>query len=111
MLTVGSDGSIKLTRGDTARLNVNITNDADGNEYVMQEGDVLVMTVKKSISDEKPSFQKTLNGTNTFHIKPIDTAQLDFGSYKYDVQLTTAGGDVYTIIEPTTFRISEEVTC
>lgn len=111
MLYVESDGAVKLTRGDTARLTVTINNDTSGKEYVIESGDTLTLTVKKSVSDAVPSIQKVLVGTNIFHIEPKDTAQLAFGRYKYDVQLTTAGGDVYTVIEPTTFEIAQEVTC
>lgn len=110
MLYVETDGTIRLTRGDTARLSVSITNDTDQNAYEMQDGDTLTLTVKKAATDEAPSFQKVLAGTNTFHIEPKDTAQLPFGKYKYDVQLITAGGDVYTVIEPTTFEIMQEVS-
>lgn len=111
MLNIGSDGVIKLTRGDTARLTVSITNETDSSEYVMQDGDTLTLTVKKDVNDAEPSFQKVLNRTNTFHIEPKDTAQLQFGRYKYDVQLTTAGGDVYTVIAPNSFDILQGVTC
>ena len=110
MLHVEYDGTIQLTRGDTARLTVTIANEADGNEYAIQSGDTLTLTVKKAVTDAEPSIQKVLTGAATFHIEPKDTAQLEFGKYKYDVQLTTAGGDVYTVIEPTTFEILQEVT-
>jgi hypothetical protein len=111
MLKVESDGTIQLTRGDTARLAVSITNDLDGSEYTMQEGDELTLTVKKAVTDAQPAFQKVLHGENKFHIEPKDTAGLAFGRYKYDVQLTLADGDVYTIIEPTVFELLKEVTC
>lgn len=110
MLHIDNDGTIQLTRGDTARLTVGITNDTDGNEYALESGDELTLTVKKNATDKEPLFQKVLTGTNTFHIEPKDTAQAEFGKYKYDVQLTTASGDVYTVIEPTTFSILQEVT-
>ena len=111
MLRIGSDGSIRLTRGDTARLNVSITNEANSNDYVLQPDDTLTMTVKKTISDAEPAIQKILTGTNAFHIEPKDTAGLEFGKYIYDVQLSTGSGDVYTVIEPTSFEIMQEVTC
>ena len=111
MLYVETDGAIRLTRGDTARLTVPLTNETDNSTYEMQEGDTLTLTVKKAVTDETPSFQKVLSGTNAFHIEPKDTAQLPFGKYKYDVELVTASGDVYTVIEPTTFEIMQEVTC
>lgn len=111
MLYVELDGTIKLTRGDTARLTVDIDNDIDGNKYIIQEKDILTMTIKKSISDTIPVLQKISKGLNVFHIEPLDTSKLDFGSYKYDIQLTTSDGDVYTVIGPSTFTLLKEVTC
>lgn len=105
------DGTIKLTRGDTARFTVPIINETDGKEYIMQEGDTLALSIKQSVNDAELLMQKVLTGQNTFHIEPNDTANMKFGHYKYDVQLTTAGGDVYTVITPKLFEILEEVTC
>ena len=103
---------IKLTRGDSAYLQIPIVNkkpDDTTEEYVISEGDTLVMTMAKSC-DDPPCFQKTLVGSNTFHILPEDTRSCEFGKYKYDVQLTTAGGDVFTVIEPSLFQVLQEVT-
>ena len=111
MLYVESDGRIRLTRGDTARLTITIENDLSGEDLVLSDTDTLILTVKKSTKDETPLFQKTLtNGLNTFHIKPEDTAGLSYGSYKYNVQLETSSGDVYTVITPTAFEVLQEVT-
>ena len=110
MLYIKDDGTIRLTRGDTARLAIPITNLANNGEYTMQSGDVLFFTVKKSAKDTDFLFQKEAPGANAIHIKPEDTANLSFGKYKYDVQLTTASGDVYTVIEPSVFEVMEEIT-
>lgn len=104
------DKIIKLTRGDTARLTVPIINLANNGEYTMESGDILYFTVKKTAKDTDFLFQKSVTGSNSIHIKPEDTANLSFGKYKYDVQLTTATGDVYTVIEPSTFEVMEEIT-
>lgn len=104
------DKTIKLTRGDTARLTVPIVNLANNGEYTMESGDILYFTVKKTAKDSDFLFQKLVTGSNSIHIKPEDTANLSFGKYKYDVQLTTATGDVYTVIEPSTFEVMEEIT-
>lgn len=111
MLYILENGTIRLTRGDTARLLVSIKNDIDGNPYEIAPEDKLTLSMKKSIRDEEPLLQKTVTGSTAFHIEPDDTKHLTFGKYKYDVQLTTAGGDVYTIIEPSDFEIMQEVTC
>lgn len=110
MFKVHDDGLIELTRGDSAHLNVTIDNDVTGDPYEIGENDTLTLTVKRSTNDTEPSFQKIVIGKNTFYIKPEDTRALAFGKYKYDVQLTTSEGDVYTVIGPETFQILSEVT-
>ena len=109
MLIVNPDNSIELTRGDTARLTVPLTDDS-GAAYEMQSTDELVMTVKSSVNDDTPCFQKIVVGSNEIHIKPSDTANLNFGKYVYDVELRISEDDVYTVIEKTMFKIREEVT-
>lgn len=109
MLYVSENGEIELTRGDSAYLKVNVTKD-DGEAYEFQNGDSLTLSLKKSTKDEEALMTKTAIASDTFHIKPKDTSGLSFGKYKYDVQLTTADGDVFTVIPPSTFKIAEEVT-
>lgn len=107
------ENTVRLTRGDTAYLEVPIVAKlSDGTEqpYVMDAGDKLTLTIKKTVNDVTALVQKELTGTNTFHFEPEDTTELAFGRYKYDVQLRTEAGDIYTIIEPTTFEIMAEVT-
>lgn len=108
MLKIQSNGDIELTRGDTARLSVSVT-DTQKQPYTIQEDDVLTLTVKKEYKDEEPLIEKKITGSNTFHIKPEDTKGLDFATYKYDVQVTTADGDNYTVIDDKKFKISNEV--
>ena len=101
---------ISITRGDTAYLTVDILDDA-GVAYQMQPGDKLTMTVKQNFTDVEPCLQKIIEGDNQFHIEPIDTKNMEFGKYKYDIQLNTAEGDVFTIVGPQTFEVLYEVTC
>ena len=110
MLYINDDCTIRLTRGDTARLSVPIKNSVNDNEYTMESDDILYFTVKKNAKDSDPLLQKVAKGSNAFHIEPEDTEGFAFGKYKYDVQLTTTSGDVYTVIEPSTFEIMEEIT-
>ena len=110
MLKLNDDGSIELTRGDTARITVNITNDTNNSDYVLSNGDTLTLTIKKSTKDTDILVQKTINGSNLFHIEPKDTADLEFKKYKYDIQLSTESGDVFTVVGPYDFKITEEVT-
>lgn len=101
--------TIRLTRGDTAYLTVPIRLATD-EEYIMDKGDTLILSVKKSLRDETYAFQKRVEGENTIHIEPIDTEHMEFGKYKYDLQLNTSGGDVFTLIEVDTFELLPEVT-
>lgn len=112
MLNIGADNTIRLTRGDTAYVTINITSIELGGEepYTLSSKDKLTFSVKRKVKDTEYIFTKELIGSTTFHIKPEDTNGVKFGSYLYDVQLTTENGDIYTIIEPTTFEISTEVT-
>ena len=108
MLSVSKSGEIKLTRGDTARLTVSVA-DSDGQPYTVKNDDVLTLTVKQNYEDETPLIEKVVTGDTTFHIEPNDTKSLAFGKYKYDVQLTTADGDNYTVIDDKTFEVAKEV--
>lgn len=111
MLYIEADKTIRLTRGDTAYLTVALSNNQSSTSYTMDENDILTFSVKrKPKTDVDCLVQKVIKGSNTFHIQPEDTKNLPFGKYKYDVQLTTVSGDVYTVIEPTTFEVMEEVT-
>ncbi len=110
MLYIEDDNKIRLTRGDTARFKIPITNLVNNGEYVMSASDILHFTVKKSSKDDAFLFQRTSVGSNLIHIRPEDTGNLPFGKYKYDVEIDTESGDVYTVIEPTIFEIMEEIT-
>lgn len=108
MLEISKSGAIKLTRGDTADLAVEIEDDEGS--YSLASGDTLTMTCKKFSSSEEFVFQKEIINSNTFRVEPKDTSNVPFGKYVYDVQLNTADGEVYTVISPKTFEICEEVT-
>ena len=97
--------NIKLTRGDSATLSVAL----DG--YTMQDGDALTLSCKVDPSKDDYLFQLTADATQTFAFEPQTTAGLDFGAYRYDIQLTTSGGEVYTVIPVSSFTVMEEVTC
>ena len=110
-MLVITDNNIKLTRGDTARFTVPtyIVIGEEKHPYDIKEDDVLTLTVKKEYADEVAMIEKKVTGINLFHIKPEDTKPYDFGTYKYDVQITTADGDNYTIVEDKKFKITNEV--
>lgn len=101
--------TISLTRGDTLRVKIDLTND-DGSPYVPQEGDSIRFAMKKKITDPQITLQVDVPiDTMMLVINPSDTKSLDFGSYIYDMEITKANGDVYTFITKAQFNITEEV--
>lgn len=105
-----SNNEIFLTRGDTGLFVLDIKNQ-DGELYTRDEGDVVVFTVKASPRDMLALIEKTVGADGKVTINPADTARLNYGTYFYDIQLTRAEDDsVCTIIPPTPFNLTEEVT-
>ena len=88
---------IMITKGDNAALKIKVM-DADGFEREIFDDDVIVLTVRKTADKGVISFV------------PTDTKSLSVGSYHYDIQLTTFGGNIYTIIPDSIFEICQEVT-
>lgn len=110
MLHIKADNTIELTRGDTAYIEVPLVYSDTGDAYEMKAGDTLTLSVKRTVKDIECCFSKVAEGTNMFKILPEDTTDCEFAKYKYDVQLNTADGDVFTVIEPACFTILPEVT-
>lgn len=103
------DGVISLTRGDTAYLHLNLTN--NGEPYEFQEGDTVTLTVKQNYDEEKNYlFQKVVAAGDTIVIEPQDTKPYEYGRYVYDVQVNTAIGEVFTVVGPNTFKLTKEAT-
>lgn len=101
--------TITLTRGDTMVALVTITQQ-NGYPYVPVEGDSVRFAMKTNYSDIKPLLVKDIPITTMeLVLNPEDTADLKFGKYVYDIQLTKADGTVDTFIPKATIRISEEV--
>ena len=111
VLTVDKDNTIHLTRGDTARFSLGrIVNTVTKTNYTPTAEDTVTMTIKKTTLDEAPCVQIIVPGGEVLHIKPEDTKAMAFGKYVYDIQITMADGDVYTIVPPATFDLLKEVT-
>ena len=102
-----SNNKIQITRGDTGRFSLAVMNGKDDYNY---SSDTVVFTVKRSTYDTNALIQKTISYGNDVLILPSDTSELEYGEYVYDVQLTTQGGAVDTIITPNKFVILPEVS-
>lgn len=86
---------IKITRGDSASLHVELMK-PDGLEYVMSEGDTLTMTVRKVIGSAV--LMQIVSETNEIYISPADSKKLSVGSCVYDIELKVLAGDVFTVV-------------
>lgn len=108
MSVVIKGNAISLTRGDTLKVTVKIMQGEE--EYIPAAGDTIRFALKKSIKDAEPLILKLIPvGTRLLTLDPEDTKSLEFGKYKYDIELTKENGDVDTFIGPETFVLTEEV--
>lgn len=104
-----STKDIYLTKGDTLKCFVKIKTLA-GELYEIQSGDSVRFAMKRYPEDVSCLITKNINtSTLVLEITPSDTESLEVGRYIYDLQLTTAGNEVYTFIGPANFFITEEV--
>ena len=108
---------ISITRGDSAQITLTIRDRVTGRPFVPGTDDPLTFTVKRELSDEVPVVVKTLdNGIIRqetdclLFLLPEDTASLPFGTYRYDVELVLASGYTDTVIPPSPFIGTGEVT-
>ena len=90
---------IYITKGDDAVLEITSIATEGGEEYALQETDVLTLTVRALPSSESPVLLQidALPGSRRIVFGHDDTAELDVGRYSADVQLTTAEGKRYTV--------------
>lgn len=108
-MSASIDGNrISLTRGDSLILNFVILK--NGMEYTPVSGDRVRFALKYQIADDEPLILKDADiSTCTITLEPEDTKSLPFGTYMYDIELTTVDGYVDTFIGPATFKLTEEV--
>ena len=103
------NNKISMTRGDTLKCKINVIG-PDGQAYIPEEGDKILFAVKKASSDKECLFTVDVPyDTCLLHIKPEDTKDLEFGTYKYDMSITLSNGDVHTFIEVTDLTLTEEI--
>lgn len=90
---------IYLTKGDDAVLEISSIAMDSGDEYALQETDVLTLTVRALPSAQSPVLLQidALPGSRRIVFDHDATAELDVGRYSADVQLTTADGKRYTV--------------
>ena len=114
MLRISKRTNIELTRGDSAYISFEIT-DNDGNKITLGDQDIVRCQVRKQpnggellISSELREDEK--DGI-VWHIRPEDTANLEVGLYYYDAQVEfKESGDIFSFIPVSKFVLIDEVT-
>lgn len=106
---------IAMVRGDTMRLVISGIKNADGEEYILGDGDVIRLDVKKSAA-EKVVISKVVtaadhdDGELPVVILPEDTAELAEGDYFFDIRLVTKDMDIYTIVPMSKLKLLRNIT-
>ena len=94
---------IYTIKGDTANFKMSIA------PYELKTGDKLIFTVKKRYG-APVVITKEADADGQFHIAHEDYDNVAPGYYLYDIQLTTAEGEVYTVVGPANITIDIEIT-
>ena len=99
--------TISMTRGDSESIKVTCSEP-------FAAGDRVYMTVREDAESEI-QFQKIVTefgekGEAVISIEHENTEGMDFGDYVYDIQVTRADGTVRTLIKPSRFTLTEEIT-
>lgn len=114
------DKTITMTRGDSAHIEIQMEYEG-GMSYEALRGDVIRFTVKKNYGDTTPLIVIDIepyvpDGEETelvesveLHILPSHTRDLEYGSYRFDIQLLRVNGDIDTFIDMGTLTLTEEV--
>ena len=95
---------IHLTRGDSAKFRVNLIN-KDGTAYTMDVEDRLVFSIR---NEQMVVYNEVFNSPE-IELFPSDTASLTCQPYRYEIELHTGTGEVYTVIGWELFVLEREV--
>ena len=106
--------AMSMTKGDTESLTVQINNKS-GTKINLVDGDTVYFTVKNTTKDIEKILQKIItvfrNGKAEIFITHDDTKDLVCKAYVYDIQVNRVqDGSVTTIVPPSKFVLTEEVT-
>ena len=90
---------VYLTRGDTAAIDVGITDDS-GEPYVLEDGDVVTFKVFRNAMDPTAVITKTLTYGDDMvvDLEPSDTASLPLGEYIFKCKIEYSNDEVDTFI-------------
>lgn len=78
---------ITIRRGDDERLTIPRIADKSGNEYIMQNNDYLVLTVKELPTDSAPVLLECRSDGNVIRMPHAKTSLIPVGVYSCDISL------------------------
>ena len=100
---------IYLTRGDTAFLEISLT-DENGDEYTPSESDKVMFRLKKTAMSKTVLIEKEIDtSTMILELEESDTKDLQFTTYVYEIEIVTGNEYHFTVIENTDFEIGPEL--
>lgn len=106
---------ISLARGRTYVFELEV-NDANGEPYILQDGETLIFGIKRFYSDPIYRVKKIItpemmfeDGVYELKLEPKDTLRLPIGDYCYDVGLQSET-DFFEVIEYSKFSLTKNVT-
>lgn len=108
--------NLKMTRGDTEYLTVGHYQSLEGVETLKPFviGDTVTLTVREYVGSSDVILSKVVtafvDGKARFEFNPVDTKDLEFAKYVYDVEVKKADQSITTILKPSIFEITGEVT-
>lgn len=105
---------IELVRGDTLMLNLNFEKKETEEVYEPVDGDKVIFTLRKNykgLTNDEILLQKFVDiySSLLLEIEPEDTNDLEYGSYKYDIEFDSWDGKIDTVLQGT-FKLTKEVT-
>lgn len=128
MFAVDCFNNIAITRGNTGSLTIEPFIDGTNEPYELQDGDVVILTVRESSISPFTALQKVFTKEEcvncdensesttevTLTIEPNDTINMDCYSYVYDVAIQMEDGGFYTFIgggeRPLRFRVLPNIS-
>lgn len=108
MLEIDRKYNMKLTRGDTAYINISLE-DEDETTYEFVEGDTMFFRLAANIFVEKELSIDFSENIATLTLEPEDTEGLMYETYKYEIELITSTGEHFTVIPNRSFTVDYEV--
>lgn len=111
-MLIVKDKNIKLSRGDYAEICFNLKK-PDNTPYILSDGETVEFTVKINSNSTNKLISKILTNTGESYVavvlNKIDTANLTFGSYYYDIRVISSDGKINTPMLKANFEILEVI--